>query len=202
MLRDKDYYIHDTGLMDYYCCLGEKARAEFLEWLTKHRLPSTERNASINYDYSTDYRDDVYRAGDCIVYLYTNEMGVPFYVGKGSEERALNVNSRNKAFTETLNRNGVCRIFAIVSNIYDKDALEIETLVINELLNRGWRLTNSSKTSISSDDMQRLIEDYPNVMKSINEITRTGLTSLLDDTDCFGETGKVVRHSKTYMRKV
>ena len=202
MFRHKDYFIYDSELHDYYASLGENGREQFLKWLSEISLPSGKRNDAINYDYSTDYRDDVYRAGHCLVYLYTNELGIPFYVGKGTEDRALNISNRNESFKERFNENGTCRIFAIVSNMFDRDALDVEAMVINELLNRGWRLTNSNIPHISKEDYESLKSDYPNVLNSINDITRTGLYSLLDDRDNFGETGKVERHNKTYVRKV
>lgn len=195
-------FMGNNDLEMYFMSLGEKGRAEFLDRLIKLPLPSDKRNNSINYDYCTDYRDDVYRAGRSMVYLYTSEMGVPFYVGKGDEMRALSVINRNDSFLEVLEKNGVNRIFSIISNASDDVALEIETLVINELLNRGWRLTNLSKTSVTSDYMRKLTDYYPNVLETINNITRTGLASLLEDKDCFGGTGKVARLSKTYMKNV
>lgn len=199
MGRKVSCFYGDNALWAYYSNLGEKGRKEFLDWLNKIRLPSDRRSESINYDYNTDYRDDVYRAGDNIVYVYTNEFGIPFYVGKGSEMRAKSIYNRSDAFMEKLNDNGVCRIFAIVSNMCEEDSLEVETLVINELLNRGWRLTNSAKTAISSDKMHDLINTYPNVLESINNITSKGLDSLLDNADYFGESGKVIKRNKTTM---
>ena len=203
MSRNKvSCFMGNTDLEMYVMSLGKKGREEFLNRLNKLPLPSDKRNDSINYDYCTDYRDDVYRAGRSMVYLYTNEMGIPFYVGKGNEDRALTVINRNDGFLEVLEKNGVNRIFAIISNASDEVALEIETLVINELLRRGWRLTNSAKTSIGSDYLRQLTDYYPNVLETINDITKIGLTSLLDDNDCFGETGKVARYTKTHMKSV
>lgn len=202
MGKDNGCYMGEWDLKHYYRCLGEKGRDVFLKWLTDEPLPSDKRNEAINYEYSNDYRDDVYRAGDKIVYLYTNDAGIPFYVGKGSETRALDINSRNSAFVEKFNQNGVCRIFAIVSNISDCDSLDVETFVINELLDRGWRLTNSHKISIDTEKHRRLSEDYPEVLVSINNITRSAMNTLLDDIDYFGEIGKVVRKNKTSVRAI
>lgn len=202
MSKEKVYYYRNWDLEHYYRCLGEKGRAEFLDWLTNQRLPSDERNEAINYEYCTDYRDDVYRTGDHIVYLYTDVNGIPYYVGKGNDSRAIDINGRNSAFKEKFEENGVNRIFAIVSNISDKDALDVETLVINELLNRGWRLTNAHKISIDGEKHRMLSEDFPETLVTLNNITKMGLSSLLDDTDYFSETGKVIRKNKTSVQAV
>lgn len=201
-MRDKEYYMGDYDLKDYYECLGEKGKDEFLKWLTKGSDRVVKKHPDINYDYCTDYRNDVYRTGRNIVYLYTNELGIPFYVGEGTTDRAVSISSRNESFKEKLNEYGVCRIFAIACNTNKTTSIEIETLLINELLNRGWRLTNSRQTSIPTEKMSLLSEDYFCVLENLNNITKIGLTSLLDDADCFGETGKVIRHGKTYMRSV
>lgn len=190
----------DWKLGEYYSCLGEKGRADFLEWLTNRPLPSDKHNSAINYDYCVDYRDDVYRAGGHLVYLYTDEKGVPFYVGKGYESRALDLRGRNDAFEEKFNNNGVNRVFAISSNISEKEALSVETLVINELLNRGWRLTNAHKISIDSEKHRSLSETHPKVLMTLNNITKVALSSLLDDVERFSDTGKVVRKNKTSLK--
>lgn len=201
-MRDKEYYIYDYDLKHYYECLGEKGKHEFLNWLTQDSEHRGKKHPDINYDYSTDYKDDVFRTGTSIVYLYTNELGVPFYVGEGTIDRALSVHSRNESFKEKLNEYGACRIFAIAHNINKTSAIEVETLVINELLNRGWRLTNSRQTTVTTEKMVSLSEDYFCVLENINKITKIGLTSLLDDKDCFGETGKVIRYNTTRMKAV
>lgn len=196
-MNNNEGYMGNWELKDYYSCLGEKGRAEFLRWLTGNNTYIERKHPDINYEYSVDYKDDVYRAGRNLVYLYTNELGVPFYVGEGTPDRAVSISSRNDSFSEKLNEYGVCRVFAIAHNIGKTDSLEVETLVINELLNRGWRLTNLRQTSATSDKISTLSDSYPDVLETINNITKIGLTSLLDDTDCFGETGKVVKYNKS-----
>ena len=201
-MRDKGYYIYDYDLKNYYDCLGEKGKEIFLKWLTADDNYTEKKHPNLNYDYSTGFQDDVYRTGRNIVYLYTNEMGIPFYVGEGTTDRALSYSSRNESFKEKINEYGVCRIFVIAHNISKAYAVEIETLVINELLNRGWRLSNSRQTSVTTEQMSELSNDYRCVMDSINEITKVGLTSLLDDKDCFDEAGKVTKVNKSRMGSV
>lgn len=201
-MADKEYYIYDYDLKSYFDCLGEKGKEQFLEWLTKNSEHREKKHPDINYEYSIDYSDDVFRTGRNIVYLYTSELGIPFYVGEGTTDRAVTIVSRNESFKEKLEEYGVCRIFAIANNISKSTALEIETLVINELLNRGWRLTNSRQTSVPKEKMSSLSEAYHCVLSAINEITKMGLTSLLEDRDCFDETGKVVRCNKSRVKSV
>ena len=173
-------YMGDMNLKDYYDILGEEGKKVFLEWLTKKNPYCKEhKEACINYDFSLDYKNDVYRVGRNLVYLYTDENGLPFYVGEGTSFRAKSTKSRNESFLERLNSCSNYKVFAIAHNINKEGSQKIETLVINELLNRGWRLTNSRQTTVTSEKMLALLEDYSDVIGVINNITKNGLHSLL-----------------------
>ena len=176
-MRNVRSYYGDFDFWNYYMSLGEGGRTKFIKWLSEIKLPHDSRSDAINYDFCTDYRNDVFKTGSSLVYIYANEFGIPFYVGKEDA-------SRSDAFWEKLEDNGRDKIYAIACNIYDADALAIETLVINELSRRGWKLTNPIKAEISSEKYIDLTQSYPEVLNSINDVTRIGLESMLQEVDC------------------
>lgn len=198
----KKYYYKDWDFESYYSCLGKEAREEFIKWLSEIRESYTHRSNSINYEYGTSYCNDLFRAGETMVYLYTNKKGVPFYVGKGSENRALSIYNRSDAFKEKLKETDSCRIFAIAFNVMENDALQIETLCINELIDRGWRLTNSNKVCISREKLDDLRGRYSEVIDTLNKIQSVNLDCLLDGIDYFNGIGEVVVSNKTSVRAI
>ena len=196
---EKSYY-RDYGFKDWYEALGQEAREKFKEWLGDIREKNNIRSESINYEYGKSYSNDLYRAGHTLVYLYTNNKGVPFYVGKGFENRALSIYNRSDAFKERLMETDSCRIFAVAFDVMDEDALKIETLCINELINRGWRLTNGNKVSVSQDTLNELRSDYPDVIDTLNRIQSVTINCWLDDIDYFNGVGEVVVNSKSSVK--
>jgi hypothetical protein len=198
---EQEYYYKNFKLKEYVESLGDEARTKFMEWITSIK-PFHQRSKCINYELGIDYSNDLFRVGRHLVYLYTNEHGVPFYVGKGDGNRAININNRSSAFKDKLNENGTCRIFAIAFDVAEEDALQIETLVINELLNRGWRLVNSQKVAISNEKLGELREDYIGVIDTLNAITSKAIDYLLGDGDPFGSDGKVFVANASYVKPV
>lgn len=197
-MEEKSYYNMDVKC--WYETLGQEAREEFIKWLRNSKEFSPRRSDCINYNYGTSYCNDLYRAGRSMVYLYTDKNGVPFYVGKGDEHRAISIYSRSDAFKERLGETDTCRIFGIVFDIMESDALEVETLCINELLNRGWRLTNRSKVCISQEELIKLRSTYPNVIDTLNSISSAALNYLLGD-DPFNGVGEVIVDNKSNVKK-
>lgn len=200
-MEERSFY-HDFDFKEYFENLGEEARNEFKEWMNTFREYRPYRSDDINYDFGTSYCNDLYRAGRTLVYLYTNKYGIPFYVGKGDANRAVSIYNRPDAFKDKLRETDTCRIFAIAFDMMNEPALEIETLVINELLNRGWRLTNQMKTVIGRDELEELRRKYPNVINTLNNITSKAIDYLLAESDPFGEKGEVVVANKSRVKSV
>ena len=198
---EQDYYYRNYKLEEYVRSLGDEARAEFMKWMNSIK-PSHWRSKCINYEFGVDYSNDLYRVGRYLVYLYTNEHGVPFYVGKGDSDRAVSISNRSSAFKDKLNESDTCRIFAIAFDVAEEDALEIETLAINELLNRGWRLVNSRKVAISKDKLGELRDTYSGITDVLNAITSNAIDYLLADRDPFGDEGKVFVANRSYVKPI
>lgn len=180
-MEEMTYYNLDFKC--WYENLGQGARDEFQRWISTFDPPRLHRSKELNYEFGTSYSDDLFMAGQSLVYLYTDKNGVPFYVGKGDSNRAVSIYNRSDAFKEKLSEIGTCRIFAIVFDVMEKYALEVETLVINELCSRGWRLTNRNKVCVSQAELNKLRSEYPNVLDTLNKIQRTALDYLLSDED-------------------
>ena len=200
--ESKKSYYWDNDFRSYFENLGEAGREEFVNWLHSLRQFNTRRNSSLNYDYCVAYENDLIKCGTTLVYLYTSETGIPFYVGKGTTERATNIYNRPDAFMDKLNEYGTCRVFAIACNARDEYALDIETLVLNELLDRGWRLTNTQKVAVGEKDKKRLKEEYPEIMEVINKITGKAVSYLLEEHDAFGDSGKVRIANRSMVKAV
>ena len=198
---EKSYY-HDWGLEFYIRALGDEARAEFMGWINSIEQRPRYRDNAINYDFGISYANDLFSVGEHMVYLYTDEHGIPFYVGKGGASRAVNIANRSAAFKDAITKGETCRIFAIVFDIMEEDALKVETLVINELLNRGWRLTNSAKLSAGQDELGKLRDSYPSVTNVLDRITSKAIDYLLADRDPFGDKGRVCIANKTCVKPV
>ena len=190
-MEEKSYY-YDLDFKCWYEQLGQEAREEFKKWIDTFSPPKVRRSPDINYEFGNGYCNDLYKAGSSLVYLYTDKNGVPFYVGKGDSFRAVSIYNRSDAFKEKLSEIGTCRIFAVAFDIMEKYALEVETLVINELINRGWRLTNRNKVCISQSELNKLRNEYPEVLTTLNSIQKTALDYLLGNEDnSFGNTVEV-----------
>lgn len=199
--QQRKTFYGDNDFRHWYGCLGERGREEFQKWLSSISVARPDNDSNINYDYCECYCDDIVQAGDKMVYVYTSELGIPFYVGYGSWSRPLDITTREQEFKEMIDGK-VCRIFGIVSNMRDDAALDVETLCIWELLRRGWKLCNKSKISIDEDKYKELREEYPIVLDNLNKMTSSAMTLLLEDIDEFGNRGKVVKHGKTRMGEV
>lgn len=199
---NKEYYYKDWDLEFYIRALGDEARTKFMDWISSIEPRRIKRNEAINYDFGIGYSNDLFRAGEYLVYLYTDKHGIPFYVGKGMQDRAVNISNRSAAFRDNLTKSDSCRIFAIAYDTMESDALNIETLVINELLDRGWRLTNSQKVAIGREELNKLKDTYPGISDVLSKITSKGLDYLLSDIDPFGDNGKVYVANKTCVKSV
>lgn len=202
MVKDEiSYYNYD--FKSWFEDLGQEARDEFMKWIGTFREFKPIRSTSINYDFGTSYCNDLHRAGRTLVYLYTDKNGVPFYVGKGDASRAVSIYNRSDAFKEKLTESETCRIFAIAFDVMEKYALQVETLVINELADRGFRLTNRNKVCISQVELNTLRSEYPEVLSTINRISKTALEYLLGDEDnAFGNSVEVRVRNKSKVAEV
>lgn len=198
---EKSYY-GNNDFRNYFGCLGDSGREEFIEWLNSLSNHTECRNDSVDYEFSVPYENNLYMCGRTLVYLYTSVKGIPFYVGKGNNDRATNIYNRPEAFMDKLKEYGDCRVFAIAHNVRDDYALTIETMVINELLDRGWRLTNSQKVAIGNEEKARLRNQYPEILESITKITGKAISYLLDEHESFGDRGIVRMVNKTAVRSV
>lgn len=196
------YYYKNWDLEFYIRALGDEARTEFMNWINSIEPRHRYRNNAINYDFGISYANNLFRVGEHMVYLYTDEHGIPFYVGKGGADRAVNIANRSAAFKDAITKGETCRIFAIVFDIMEEDALRVETLVINELLNRGWRLANSAKLSVGQDELGELRDSYPSVTNVLDRITSKAIDYLLADRDPFGDNGRVCIANKTCVKPV
>lgn len=200
--ESKKSYYYDNDFRNYFESLGDAGREEFMGWLSSLRQCNTHRNSSLNYDFCVTYENDLIKCGTTLVYLYTSEMGIPFYVGKGTTDRATNIYKRPEAFMDKLNEYGTCRVFVIACNARDEYALDIETLALNELLDRGWRLTNTQKVAVGERDKKRLREEYPEIIEVINKITGKAVSYLLEEHDTFGDSGRVRIANKSMVKAV
>lgn len=199
-MEEKSYYNCDFKC--WYEQLGEDGRKEFMEWMGTFREYKSYKSSSINYDFGTSYCNDLYRVGRTLVYLYTDKYGIPFYVGKGDSNRAVSIYNRPEAFKEKLREVETCRIFAIAFEVTNEDALHIETLAINELLSRGWKLLNQQKTVISQKELMELRDIYPEVINTLNNISSKAMDYLLMEIDPFGDKGEVVVGNKTRVKPI
>ena len=194
---EKSYYM-DLDFKCWYERLGSEAREEFKKWMDSFSPPRTYRSSSLNYDFGNSYCNNLFKAGEHLVYVYTDRNGIPFYVGKGDSSRAVSIYNRSDAFKERLSEAGSCRIFAVAFDIMDEYALEIETLLINELIGRGWRLTNRNKVCISQSELDELRRKYPEVLTALNSIQKNAIDYLLGDEDNeFGNTVEVKVRNKS-----
>ena len=198
----KQYYYRNWELEDYVRVLGDEARTEFMNWITTIKPRRRDRNKAINYNFGISYANDLFKAGEYLVYLYTDEHGIPFYVGKGREDRAINISNRSPAFKDNLTKGDSCRIFAIAYDMREDDALNVETLVINELLDRGWRLSNSQKVAIGQEKLSTLRDNYSGITDVLNKLTYNAIDYLLSDQNPFGDEGKVYVANKTFVKPV
>ena len=195
----KSYY-YDNDFRNYFECLGDEGREKFLEWLSSLKRYGGTRNNAVNYDFCVSYENDLYKCGVTMVYVYTSEIGIPFYVGKGTTDRATNIYNRSGAFMDRIREGDTCRIFALACDIRDECALEIETLVINEILDRGWRLTNDQKVAISKEQKRQLLDEYPEIIEAVNHINSSAVSYLLEERDTFGDKGRVCVANKSRMK--
>lgn len=199
---NKVTYYNDVEFDKWYSCLGDNARIKFLEHLSTIPPVKEDTDDLINYEYCTNYCDNVYRSGYKYVYIYSTETGIPFYVGYGDKNRCTNISSRNSNFIENISNLDTFRIFGIVSHLNEKEALEVETLCIWELLSRGFKLVNKSKIVVDNIKHRELRLHYPEIVESIDKITSDVISTILEDYDVFSKNGLVEKNGVSAIKRV
>lgn len=64
------------------------------------------------------------------VYVHFKSDGIPFYVGKGSKQRAFNFNGRSEFWKRTVKKHGLLKVEIVCDELINKDACEWEQLFI------------------------------------------------------------------------
>lgn len=129
---------------DWYMNLGEEARQEVLMRLAEIRLPGTPGWGKCDTTFMVDYSNRIYEAGRQVVYVWVTEAGEIFYVGRGTQERALNIHSRGEGFKSKIDSTR-CKVYILCAWAKESVADDIETMLIYRSLEKGCHLQNRSK---------------------------------------------------------
>lgn len=174
-------------ITDWWSCASDKARNELIKLLNdrcRHK-PIISRcwsdDPPADMRFCIDYSDDMYRVGDRCVYMWVTDDCVPFYVGYGYGNRAIEVHSRSKGFEKVFSKSEFCKVFIIANFVRPEIAQEIETLCIWRMVERGWDLKNDQKTMVDEDKYNDLKENYSNVFTKINELVSFLIKNMLGD---------------------
>lgn len=129
---------------DWYLNLGSEARQEVLMRLAEIRLPGIPGWGKCDTTFMVDYSNRIYDAGRQVVYVWVTESGEIFYIGRGTQERALNIHSRNEGFKSKLDSDR-CKVYILCAWVKESVADDIETMLIYHALEEGHHLQNRSK---------------------------------------------------------
>lgn len=174
-------------LISWWRCAGDEAKNRLVEELTKHtestilNQPYSAINKKPDMTYTVSFENDWYRLGDKLVYIYTTDEGVPFYVGMGDIYRPVNISSRSQAFLDEFQKHSYCKVYIIATNLQDTYAKDIETLCILFLINQNWKLTNVRKTQLFKDNYQVLLDDYPSIVEVLKKFNRACISKVLNE---------------------
>lgn len=179
---------------DWYMNLGAEARQEVLNRLAEVRLPGTPGWGKCDTTFMVDYSNRIYDAGRQVVYAWVTERGEIFYIGRGTQERALNIHSRSKEFLSKID-SARCKVYILCAWAKESVADDIETMLIYHALERGLHLQNHRKllqpveveclrrTGIPHRDCQYpyWIEEYSDVLNAFDSLFSHCLDSMLSD---------------------
>lgn len=129
---------------DWYLNLGTEARQEVLKRLGEIRLPGTPGWGKCDTTFMVDYSNSMYDAGRQVVYVWATESGEIFYIGRGTQERALNIHSRSEGFKSKFDSTR-CKVYILCAWVKESVADDIETMLIYHALEMGHHLQNRSK---------------------------------------------------------
>lgn len=133
--------------------------------------------------YSVSFKNDWYRLGDKVVYIYVTDEGIPFYVGMGDRYRPVNIYSRSQRFYDEFQKHSYCKVYIIATDIHNTYAKDVETLCIWYLINHNWKVTNIQKIQFSEDKYQVLLDDYSNITEALEKFNNACISTVLAETN-------------------
>lgn len=148
--KSMDYFFITRMVSDWMRYAGPKARKEFLDQVKEHVWDARERTENsfergYVFNFAADYSNEIYSAGEYLVYLFVDSMGEIYYVGMGNSGRIRDKKNRNEAFKEHYAKcNSKIVILSKWSTKYF--AADIEKLAIWECQLHGAKLTNEKDT--------------------------------------------------------
>lgn len=129
---------------DWYMNLGAEARQEVQTRLAEIRLPGTPCWGKCDTTFMVDYSNRIYEAGRQVVYAWVTDTGEIFYIGRGTQERALNSYCRSEGFKSKFDSTK-CKVYILCSWVKESVADDIESMLIYHALEKGHYLQNRSK---------------------------------------------------------
>lgn len=179
---------------DWYMWLGQEARQEVLNRLSEIRLPGTPGWGKCDTQFMVDYSNRISDAGRQVVYVWVTEKCEIFYIGRGTQDRALNIHSRSKEFLSKVD-SARCKVYILCAWANESTADDIETMLIYRALEKRCHLQNRSKLlqPIEVECLKRTgipykgskypdwIEDYSDVLQAFDALVSHCLRSLLSD---------------------
>ena len=180
---------------DWYANLGLEARQELLNQLSEIRLPGVPGWGKCDTSFMVDYSNRLYDAGKQVVYVWVTERCEIFYIGRGTQDRALNIHSRSKEFLSKIDSTR-SKVYILCAWAKESVADDIETMLIYHALEKGLHLQNRSKLlqPIEVECLKRTgvpykdckypdwIEEYSDVLNAFDSLFSYCLTSLLSDS--------------------
>lgn len=191
-------------VIEWWDCAGKEAREQFLQEVTSRKCtpcwmePYHSANKKPDLTYTVDFRNDYSKLGNKLVYIYSSENGIPYYVGMGGMDRPINIISRSEKFKEQFSKCNYSKVYIIATRLHEGYADEVETLCIQYLLRKGWKLVNVKKMDTTEDVFQMLVEDYPTVVSKLDKFNKDCLSEVLNNQSRFNEC--IVRNSNKDQR--
>lgn len=181
MMIEQDFKTH-------WRYMGEKVRQAYLEELSRIPVPDLSSYfEKADCSFTVDFSNTRYCYGDKCVYAYVTNRCELFYIGTGSNWRAIDRFARSENFKDKI-RNNSCRIFILAAFMDEGTADEVETFCIRLAQIKGHRLLNkrkiindeeisSIKNGVSPVWLNDMLYAYPKIKQMFDCFN----SSLLDD---------------------